>query len=314
MIERDIRVREAGAGDFDSIVELCATSLGWRAGGWDRALFAWKHNRNAFGESLVLIAENESGILAVRPLMMWRFSCLEGSIRAARAVDTATRPDARGQGLFSLLNQAGLDRLKRSGIAFLFNTPNSQSRSGYLRMGWHNAGPVPFGIRVRSLRTAPRVLRSKVAATKPSEPTPDLGMDSGDFLRGLTEIPSRTGRRWRTDHDRRSLLWRYADGPVEYRALPMSDTAGAIVRVRRRGHARELLVAEQIGEVPEHVERAVLIDALHQTKSTHFIGATRTPGTVTSSRVGPGLTMREISSYTPKPEDMAWAPGDLELF
>ena len=307
-------IREAGAGDIEEIVDVCSAALGWEDPDWDRRLFAWKHSANAFGPSLVLVAEDHTGILAVRPLMMWRFASKEGTVRAARAVDTAVRPDAQGRGLFRKLTEFGLDHLKRQGVAFIFNTPNEQSKPGYLKMGWHDAGRVEFGIRVQRARAVPKVLRSKVAAEKPSIPTPGLGVDPRQFLASLPEIPKRIGDRWQTDHDRATLAWRFVDGPVSYRALPMGDSGGAIVRVRQRGLARELLVAEQIGDVPERLERQVLWQAMDDVDADHLIRASRTPGTISTDRVGPGLTMRQVAVFHPDPADMAWAPGDLELF
>ena len=313
-VSDDIIIREAGAGDIDQIMNVCSQALGWSSPEWDRELFVWKHNRSAFGPSLVLVAEDASGILAVRPLMQWRFQSHEGEIRAARAVDTATRPDAQGRGLFRRLTEFGLERLRSQGVAFIFNTPNSKSRPGYLKLGWHDAGKVEFGVRVSSPLALPRMMRSRVAATKPSIETPDLGMDPETFLRTLPAIPIRSGRRWRTAHTLESLMWRYASGPVRYRALPMSGTTGAIVRVRERGQTRELVVAEQIGEVDEGTERDVLLSAMRQTDADHLIGAANTAGTMATNRVGPGLTMREVAVYSPAAADMAWAPGDLELF
>jgi GNAT superfamily N-acetyltransferase len=313
-VNEDVIIREAGSGDIAQILEVCSAALGWSDPEWDRQLFLWKHNQNAFGPSLVLVAEDASGILAVRPLMQWRFRCHEGSIRAARAVDTATRPDAQGRGLFRKLTEYGLERLRAQGVSFIFNTPNAKSRPGYLKLGWHEAGRVDFGIRVSSPMALARIARSRVAATKPSVETPDLGMDPETFLGTLPVITERTGRRWRTDHDLQTLLWRYAQGPVTYRALPMSGTAGAIVRVRERGQARELLVAEQIGQVDEETERSVLQSAMRQSDAHHLIGAATTAGTVATNRVGPNLTMREVSVFSPEASDMAWAPGDIELF
>ena len=314
MTVTEVRLRIAGAGDLDSILSVCSEALGWSDREWDRSLFSWKHVDNPFGESLVLVAEDDTGILAVRAMMHWRWSSARGVARAARAVDTATRPDAQGRGLFRALTELSLETLQRTDVAFIFNTPNAKSRPGYLRMGWHDAGRIEFGFRTQTVRAIGRVLRSAVPATKRSIPTPDLGIEPEAFLRSLRHVPRRSGQQWRTDHSLETLLWRYADGPVDYRALPMSDSAGAIVRLRQRGRTRELLVAEQIGEVDERTERRALFQAMDDVGADHLIGAARTPGTITTSRVGPELTLREVSTYHPEPADLGWSPGDVELF
>ncbi len=69
-------------------------------------------------------------------------------LRAVRAVDTATDPDYQGQGLFTALTMHGLDEVRADGVDFVFNTPNDQSRPGYLKMGWQTVGELPVAVRI----------------------------------------------------------------------------------------------------------------------------------------------------------------------
>ena len=77
-------------------------------------------------------------------------------MRAVRAVDTATHPDFRGQGVFSALTLGALEELRSDGVAFVFNTPNERSRPGYLKMGWQPVGQVRVLARTRSVTAAGR--------------------------------------------------------------------------------------------------------------------------------------------------------------
>ena len=88
-----------------------------------------------------------------------------------RAVDTATHPEYQGRGIFTRLTHAALDELEREGVAFVFNTPNDQSRPGYLKMGWDVVGRLPVLVRPRSVRRALRMLRARTPAGRWSEPT-----------------------------------------------------------------------------------------------------------------------------------------------
>ena len=68
-------------------------------------------------------------------------------LRAVRAVDTATDPDYQGRGLFTRLTLQAIDELRAEGVDFVFNTPNDQSRPGYLKMGWQVVGTLPTHVR-----------------------------------------------------------------------------------------------------------------------------------------------------------------------
>ena len=92
MTAPDVNLRSADAGDIDSILSVCSAALGWTDPSWDRQLFTWKHELNPFGRSLVFVAEDETGILAVRTLMRWRFASHHGVVHAVRAWWRCRRP------------------------------------------------------------------------------------------------------------------------------------------------------------------------------------------------------------------------------
>ena len=41
---------------------------------------------------------------------------------------------------------AAVEELTSDGVDFVFNTPNPESRAGYLTMGWQDAGRIPHEI------------------------------------------------------------------------------------------------------------------------------------------------------------------------
>ena len=85
--------------------------------------------------------------------MRWEFQRGDEVFRCVRAVDTATHPDYQGRGLFTRLTKAALPELVADGVKFVFNTPNDQSRPGYLKMGWQAVGRAR---RVGTSAVAPR--------------------------------------------------------------------------------------------------------------------------------------------------------------
>ncbi len=326
MDSSDIHLRLADASDADGILDVCGTALGWADPEFDRALFRWKHFDNAFGPSIILIAEDDSGLLAVRPLMQWRFATSADpaagtTITAARAVDTATRPEAQGQGLFRRLTEMGLEELRHRHFGFVFNTPNDQSRPGYLKMGWELAGPVKFGFAFRSPLRLPTIARSRTAARKPSIETPELGIDVSE---GLSVLGGDVGlapsfRREQTGTDRLStahtletLRWRFEQGPISYRWLPTGADEGCVVRLRQRGRSRELLIALAAVRSTAPAWAAVK-HAMRQVNADYCLTPAGFGSAHTIARLGPTLTLRSVD-IAPSAETFDWSPGDIEVF
>ncbi len=135
-----MEIREATAQDAPSVVELLATAMGRPATGQFRRLLQWKHEENPFGRSLQWVMIEGGDIVGYRAFMRWEFVGLGRTWRAVRAVDTATHPDHQGRGIFKALTLHALDVARDDGVDFVFNTPNEQSRPGYLKMGWQVVG------------------------------------------------------------------------------------------------------------------------------------------------------------------------------
>ena len=53
---------------------------------------------------------------------------------------TGHQDEAWGRGVFRALTMHALDELHARGVSFVFNTPNDQSRPGYMNMGWRPVG------------------------------------------------------------------------------------------------------------------------------------------------------------------------------
>jgi GNAT superfamily N-acetyltransferase len=134
----DLTIRRASRADLPEILTLAQRSLGWLGDDADTRFFAWKHFENPFGESPMWVAEADGRLAGFRTFLRWDLCTPTGQVRhAVRAVDTATDPDFQGRGIFTRLTLAALDELRAEGVDFVFNTPNDQSRPGYLKMGWH---------------------------------------------------------------------------------------------------------------------------------------------------------------------------------
>src|SRR5437867_2251138 len=111
------------------------------------------------------VAVSDDRIVGFRTFIRWRFRVDDDVVDAVRAVDTATDPAHQGRGIFSRLTLGALDELRGENVGFVFNTPNDQSRPGYLKMGWRIVGRVPIAVMPGSFGA----LRKLPAAHRPAE-------------------------------------------------------------------------------------------------------------------------------------------------
>jgi GNAT superfamily N-acetyltransferase len=324
------RIRAASPNDHDAIVALAAAALGWDEADPNEALFRWKHLDNPFGPSGMWVAEGAGGLVAFRALLRWEFDAPDGRRRhAVRAVDTATHPAHQGRGWFRRLTTHGLDEVRADGADFVFNTPNDQSRPGYLKMGWEVVGRVPVAVGLRSPAAARRMLAARVPAGKWSletgagESAADvLGEDRAlDSLAGLLgSQPHPTGLR--TARTPAFLRWRYAGGPITYRVLLRGASVEegiACFRLRARGAAVEATLCDLIVPDDDPSARAELLRSVRRAARPDYLIRVQRPlaqnGLVRLPGQGPLMTWRALRPSTMPPLD-AWdlRLGDIELF
>ncbi len=318
----DIEVRRATSDDLDAVLLLIEAAMGRSEDPRFAELFRWKHLENAFGPSPAWVAVDDGRVIAVRYLMRWEFEQGTRHYTAVRAVDTATHPDYQGKGLFSRLTRVAVAELESEGIDFVFNTPNDQSRPGYLKMGWQMVGVLPVPIRPVSLRGAVRMVRSKVVAEHFSIPT--LSAQSArDVLVNDAELAELlAGRvapdRLRTRLDPSVLSWRYGGELISYRAV--RDRNGLIVfRLRRRGVARELAIALVLVTDRRNARSNLLRAAFRAARGEfdYAIGIGDRPGRTFLSLpgIGPTLTWRALHNNEFRPiNEWSLTLGDIEPF
>jgi len=130
-----MEIREAKETDISEIVKVLKASLGEDQLELSEKVWHYKHIDNPFGKSIVLIAVENEKIIGVRAFMRWEWKYASNKYSALRAVDTATHPQHQGKGIFKKLTLKAVELAKSNNDNFIFNTPNEQSRPGYLKMG-----------------------------------------------------------------------------------------------------------------------------------------------------------------------------------
>lgn len=118
--------------DIDEIITLLNKSF---SSFHNKDKFLWKHFENPFGISYGLLAIDNNAIVGLRMFMRWEFREGAKILKSIRPVDTCTHPDYQGKGIFKRLTLTGLDNIKDE-YDLIFNTPNENSRPGYIKMGW----------------------------------------------------------------------------------------------------------------------------------------------------------------------------------
>jgi GNAT superfamily N-acetyltransferase len=323
-----IQLRPLEPADRDRVLALLASSLGRDDDPRFDLLFAWKHERNVFGRSEMLVAVDGDVLVGFRAFMRWQFERAGRVVDAVRAVDTATHPDYQGRGIFSRLTMAAVERLRAEGVGFVFNTPNAQSRPGYLKMGWRVVGRPPVAVRLRSLSGALRMVRAHEPAERWTEPSA-AGEPAAEFLSGsaaalgalLASQPRSRGVR--TVRSPEYLAWRYGAAFLGYRVLPAAagaERGAAIFRTRRRGAACELVLDELL--VPDGDPRlaSAMVKAVAAHAEADYViridrRAVTTDRFVRLPRQGPVLTWRAIcDEHMPALAEWDLTMGDVELF
>ena len=311
-------LRVATPDDHRRIVELLGQSLGGDDDPRHEALFRWKHVENRFGPSPMWVATEDSEIVAVRAFLRWEFTRGGRRIRAVRAVDTATHPDHQGKGLFRALTLHGVEQMREEGVDFVFNTPNSQSRPGYLKMGWRDVGRVPAAVRFASPSGAATALRSRVPADRWSQEL-SVGVDVETWLDidgpGDRWPVARDVREIRTSMDEDYLRWRFATPLLGYRVIDDGDAA-AIVRARRRGSALEIACVASFGDVAAADRLAARACRAAGGSYVIRLGESQMSSAMVSlPGGGPMLTWRAVcDAGAPPLSNWALTLGDVELF
>lgn len=310
-------IRPATPDDRPAIMELCRASLGWSDDPRFEQLFSWKHDQNAFGPSYMWVATDRNRVVGVRPFMRWEFERGAEVLHAVRAVDTATHPDYQGRGLFTALTTHALDEVRDVGVDFVFNTPNDQSRPGYLKMGWKTVGRIPVSVRPARFHHIPKMIRSRVAASHwPLDFR--FGLDLCDVVDSLALCldQSRDPEVLKTRTSAPFLSWRYGADVLGYRVLRHED-GYLFVRLRQRGAGNEFVVLGSIGLSARQITDAATMCA-RRVKATHILRAghyAAASGFVPALGYGPILTWHGLNQLA-KPHATNWNfdLGDIEIF
>jgi GNAT superfamily N-acetyltransferase len=308
-----MNIRHATDTDIPAIVDLLKASLGEVSSEKSERYWRWKHIENPFGRSPVLVAVENNQLIGVRAFMRWDWQKDGKVFSSVRAVDTATHPDHQGRGIFKKLTLQLLDECKAQGVDFIYNTPNEQSRPGYLKMGWESAGRLPVTFRLR------RPIRMLLNLLKP--PTTDRSSAKREIaFEKIILNPSSVNLR--TKYSLNYLDWRYRQVPIVTYNIVHEGGSCLIYRLKESRLGTELRICDIFAnDVNDQMNLIRLV--LSKERETELITLSGLNGKLggllsTTLSKGPIVTIRNLNLSD---KDMLmnfkrWSPaiGDLELF
>ncbi|GAA0880871.1 hypothetical protein GCM10009119_38410 [Algoriphagus jejuensis] len=309
-------IRTATHNDNTPIIELLRVSLGESLIPKSEKLWQWKHVDNPFGKSPVLLAEDNGQVVGIRAFLQWEFSNKGKTIKACRAVDTATHPTYQGRGIFNQLTGRLLEEVTADGIDLIYNTPNSKSAPGYLKMGWESWGKLPLKLNFHLANSRKTVLvNSDWAQVQKLVQTIETGDPT--FSEGQTRLV------------KGYLNWRYRDNPLyHYQFISDGEHYLLVYRIKEGKMGREFRICDLFTktELSKNAIKELGIALNQQIKISgarfsSFSGLAYSKqnvldmGLLPILRVGPLVTLRKVSEhFSPMDQVWNWSLGDLEVF
>jgi len=312
-----MEIRESEPGDIPQIIEVLKASLGETSSKKTEEAWRYKHVENPFGKSLVLVAVENESIIGVRAFMSWQWQLGDQVFSTFRAVDTATHPEYQGKGVFKKLTLSALEIAKELGDDFIFNTPNSQSLPGYLKMGWEEVDK----LKIRIFPTNPMNWLN-------IKQTGHYGINnnsSDSQIAGLiskyNNLKAKENKLF-TLKSPEYLSWRYENNPLQKYEVKADKDFYLAGYIKDHKYFKELRITEHIysNDSGLHkINRAV--KEISKKFGAHIISsAGLSSGLGFSGNFGPVLTMRNVNLDLNLNQELlqlnnwSYTIGDLELF
>lgn len=194
--------------------------------------FRWKY-LPPWGEAKVAVAYDQGQLVAATAAVPLRLESQSSTVQAWRAVDVATIPKARGQGLFTRMLTALKESLSEGEILFSF--PNANSTPGFEKVGSTPIEEIPTWVRF----VPPKVGR----AGNPGSLKRYTESTENEFA--VEHLLQSIGECTRVARDHTYFKWRYIDNPVsEYRIAANGEGGFVVFREMEVFNRRAVILLE----------------------------------------------------------------------
>jgi predicted N-acetyltransferase YhbS len=310
-------IREATELDIPEILEVLKSSLGETSSKKTEEVWRYKHVDNLFGKSLVLVAVENDEIIGLRALMRWKWQLGKKVFSAFRAVDTATHPDHQGKGIFKKLNLRAIEIAEEQNDDFIFNTPNTQSLPGYLKMGWKEVNKLK--IRVKPANPLNWFDNKTVKSYTINNNCVEDQL--GNLLSTYNRLKAGENKLF-TLKSPEYLLWRYENNPLQKYEVKADQDFYLAAYIKEHKFIKELRIAEHIYSNDSGLQKInKAVKEFSKKFGAHIISsAGLSSGLGFSGNFGPVLTFRNVNLDLNLNQELlqlnnwSYTLGDLELF
>lgn len=312
-----MQIREATELDIPEILEVLKASLGETSSKKTEAVWRYKHMENPFGKSLVLVAVENDNIIGIRALMRWQWQLGDQVFSAFRAVDTATHPDHQGKGVFKKLTLSAIEIAKEQGDDFIFNTPNTQSLPGYLKMGWEEVAKLKIRLNFANplnwLGNKPKWLY-EVNTNGSDAQLAKLISKYNDLKAGENKLFTLKSPEY--------LLWRYENNPLQKYEVKADVDFYLAGYIKQHKYFKELRITEHIYSDASGLQKVnKAVKEFSKKYRAHIITSDGlNSGIGFSGNYGPVLSLRNVNLDSNLEQELlqlnnwSYTLGDLELF
>ncbi|PWA04021.1 GNAT family N-acetyltransferase [Flavobacterium psychrotolerans] len=311
-------IRTSEIADTPAIVDLLKLSLGEGLVKKSTVVWNFKHLKNPFGASHVLLAIENETFVGVRAFMKWNWQIGNKVWIAYRAVDTSTHPEYQGKGIFKKLTLQALEDVQKDKETFIFNTPNDKSRPGYLKMGWVEVDAIPIALVPTIGYFFQSVFSKKKVIMNPIEP---------ERLEELCVVHNRILAEKNvlfTPKSAEYLKWRFEQNPMQEYVVISSNDWYVALYIKKQRFFKEVRVVEVIGSEShsdkKEIRNAIVNYALKNRCWIITIANTELFRFRIYGKFGPKLTFKALTkntSFINKALNVyhwKYSLGDLELF
>lgn len=310
-------IREATERDIPGILEVLKSSLGEISSKKTERVWRYKHIDNPFGRSLVLIAVENDKIIGVRALMRWAWQLGDKVFLAFRAVDTATHPEHQGKGVFKRLTMKAIDIAKQQKDDFIFNTPNSQSLPGYLKMDWGKVDNIKLHVKL----TNPINWVGNKADHSYHINKDYQGEQLAELTLGYNGL-KRSANKLFTIKSPEYLFWRYENNPLQDYEVKGDQDFYFAAYIKGHKYFKELRITEHLyfnDSGKKKIKRAVA-EFSRKFGAQIITSSNLNFGLGVRGNYGPILALRNVNLETRVNQKLqlldnwSYTLGDLELF
>ena len=189
--------------------------------------------------------------------MRWEWKCGNQVYRTFRAVDTATHPSHQGKGIFKKLTLKAVDVAIENGDNFIFNTPNDQSRPGYLKMGWEQIDKVKVALRP-AYNSFWKFNRNDIDYSRNIQ----CSFDEIDQLCEEWNNELSTRKAFFTPKTAKFLSWRYEKNPLQQYEVYAKKGLYLAAYIKKRKGLKELRISECIYNEKTKLEIIKIVKSL----------------------------------------------------